>query len=89
MSIGRRNSSKGSPKTVEPNTNSQDIIFYIVLILLTLSDSRFQVVQLEMKNRQLREENGKLARTLNEYQIANITLEIKLEEEKRTITAIL
>lgn len=52
-----------------------------VLIQLGLSDAYSQFDKLEMKNRRLKEENGKLAIILNKYLISSLNEKRKLEEE--------
>lgn len=49
-------------------------------------DLRSQFEKINMKNCELKEENGNTVHTLNKYNIANVNPERKLEQKKVTVT---
>lgn len=59
---------------MEPNTNSSDVMLNNALISSVLADLHSQSEKLEMKNSQLKKENGRIVTTFNKQTVANINL---------------
>lgn len=76
-----------SPKAVKANENFQIVILKNALNKLRLPDRHYHRKELEMHNRALEEQNGKLLINLNEYKIADLNLERTSEKEILTIMA--